>query len=64
MEIEGFFRLKVFIHEFLRCCYSSSSGGVMLTHKRKMGLLTIDIERMEGGGGCNIQMESPNKASG
>ncbi len=26
-------RIKMFIHEFSRCCWSSSSRGVMLIHK-------------------------------
>ncbi len=35
LEIEDFFRINVVIHGFSRCCCSSSSGWVMLIHKRK-----------------------------
>ncbi len=45
LEIKGFFRIKVFIHEIACCCCSSSSGGVMLVHKRNVGLLAVNMER-------------------
>ncbi len=60
LEIEGCFRIKVFVDKFSRCCWSSSSGGMMLIPKRKMGLLAITVEKIGGSGGCGIQMEIQN----
>ncbi len=57
-EIEMAFRIWALIHEFSCLCCSLSSGGVMLVHKRKVGLLAIDIE-----GGRNIQKESQNRST-
>ncbi len=42
-EMENVCRIFGFIHEFASCCYSSSLGGLMHQHKKRVGLLGINI---------------------
>ncbi len=40
LKMEGFFRIRVLIHEIPGWCWNLSSGGVMRVRKRKIGLMT------------------------